>query len=123
MRISQRITKLAAVYLLIVLGGDAFVVWDLVEGLGIGVHEFTSGNGVSVEVHYHNESEAKDEDHAEGGDFCVLCPCCVSNVHMVTSDFVFWMITCIDGAIEQPALRCASYVPSPTCRPPINSLS
>lgn len=123
MKINHRIINFAALYLLTVLGGDAFVVWDLIEGFGIGVHRFTMEDGTTIEMHYHDESGADKEQHAEGRDSCLLCPCCVSNVHMVLSGFGFAMITSINGTVEQVALRLISYIPSPVHRPPINLLS
>ena len=73
------------ILLLFLFAGDSLAVWDFIEGSGSHDSKLVQEN--LVESHIHDPLQTND--HVNKVDTCIFCPCCVSNLNMLTSFFYF----------------------------------
>jgi hypothetical protein len=88
--------KITSLLLLTFFCGDTLAIWDALERFGIGFHQLSIDGATAIEFHHHDADDTAHADettqHKTDTDTCTLCPCCVTNVHMIQSDFNLFVI-------------------------------
>jgi len=102
------------ILLLFLFASDSLAIWDFIEGSGSHDSKLIQEN--FVESHIHDPSQTND--HANKVDTCIFCPCCVSNVNIITSFFYFTTKTTFLSNLKLFSFEANSWSEHKVYRPP-----